>query len=187
MKIIINYDMLNAIDILNNPSSKFTLVKCKTRQWLKDQLPILALVDMAICENDLKRLVTILAAQYMLTIVNDEIENKFFGFDYATKSELEKAKRNILTLSSQLQDLNIATNYELLLQSEMYEKRTKFILNDIHLPDLMVQKYIYIPAYDYSGDIKPVSIEQEHIVGTKEYVLTLGKPTHIHDLSLSSI
>jgi len=47
----------------------------------------------------------------------------------------------------------------------------------------MEKKYINVPVYDSIGDIKTVSIEQEHIIGSKQYVLSLGSPNQVRSLA----
>ena len=186
MKLIINYDFFNAIKLLNTSESKLTLVKCKTKYWVKKQLPILSLLDLAFFWNDTKDFVSILLMQYIITIAYAGLDARYNGLDFSTQREYNDCHKKILKLSSQLQDLNIATNYELLLQSELYYQDTHVEFNGL-IPDIVSKKYINIPAYDYCGDIKDVSVEQEHIIGTKEYVLTLGSPKSVHDLSFSTI
>lgn len=79
-------------------------------------------------------------------------------------------------LSLQLNELNVKTSGELLLDSKVYHKQHKFVLSEKGIPGIMQNKYINIPTYD-NGDIKETSILQEHKIGTKEYVLSLGSPT----------
>ena len=36
-----------------------------------------------------------------------------------------------------------------------------------------------VPSYTFNGDIKDTSVLQEHIIGSKEYVLSLGSPKKV--------
>ena len=97
------------------------------------------------------------------------------------------ATSRLNTLVSQLNDLNVNTDYDLLLQSEHYETKYKIKLNEKKLPYLLESKYIMVPTYSYSGEIKDTSILQEHVVGSKEYVLSLGSPQKKLKLAYSGI
>ena len=41
-----------------------------------------------------------------------------------------------------------------------------------------------VPTYDFKGTVSETSMLQEHVVGTKSYVLTLGSPKRKHQHSL---
>lgn len=91
----------------------------------------------------------------------------------------DKSSRSLKKLVSQLENLNISTSYDLLLQSEVYHKKYKIEVNKEQLPHLAESKYIFVPSYTYSGDKQDTSILQEHIVGSKEYILSLGSPKKV--------
>ena len=40
----------------------------------------------------------------------------------------------------------------------------------------MIKKYISLPSYNYNGEITETLILQEHVIGSKEYILSINKP-----------
>lgn len=186
MKLVINYDFFEYISKINNSDSNLVLVKSRSKRFIKADLPFYTLFCMA-TGSSLKETIGIVSFEYLFTLALLNLDKVKERNKVLLGQELKKNKYQLISLASKLNDLNISTEYELLLQSELYYKETKFILNDYHLPDLMVKKYINIPAYDYSGDIKPISVEQEHIIGTKEYVLSLGSPKSVRSFATQGI
>lgn len=91
----------------------------------------------------------------------------------------DQSSDNLKKLVSQLEDLNVSTDYDLLLKSEVYDKKYKVEINKEQLPHLAESKYIFVPSYTYNRDKKDTSILQEHIVGSKEYILSLGSPKKV--------
>lgn len=89
----------------------------------------------------------------------------------------QQALHRLGLLISQMNSLEFNTNFNLLLNSQIYEKKYNIKFNENKLPSLLQQKYILIPTYDYKGEIKKTSFVQEHVVGSKEYILSLGTPS----------
>ena len=89
----------------------------------------------------------------------------------------EDSSNNLKRLVSILKELNVDTTYELLKKSECYHKIYNLKLNEKKIPQIIESKYILLPSYDYKGDITNTSLLQEHVVGSKTYVLSLGKPS----------
>ena len=79
-------------------------------------------------------------------------------------------------MARQLNDLNVKTDYELLLESELYKKEYKIQVNEKKLPYIAESKYIMVPTHSFNGNMTETSILQEHVVGSKKYVLSLGSP-----------
>ena len=73
-------------------------------------------------------------------------------------------------------NINVKTNYEMLLKSELYEQKYKIELNDDILLSIKEEKYIYVPSYGFDGQEKETSILQEHNLGTQSYMLSVGEP-----------
>lgn len=86
-----------------------------------------------------------------------------------------------------MESLNIFTSYDLLLKSKVYDKKYKVEMNKEQLLHIAEEKYILVPSYTYNGDTKDTSALQEHIVGSKQYVLSLGSPKKVLKPSYSSI
>ena len=87
-----------------------------------------------------------------------------------------KSSNKLKKIVSQLKDINVSTEYNMLLNSELYEKTNKIEFDENKKPFLMQEKYIYVPSYGFNGKEKETSILQEHEIGTKEYFLSVGEP-----------
>lgn len=78
---------------------------------------------------------------------------------------------DLFILSEKLGALNIDTNRMLLMNA--YKYKTEYEINsDKKIPRLVQKKYINIPT----TDDKEASLLQEHVVGTRTYTLSKGKP-----------
>ncbi len=86
--------------------------------------------------------------------------------------------RELRILSKLLSDININTSYELLLDSENYKTEYKLKFDESKIPYIKQDKYINIPVYN-DGDIKEVSLVQEHVIGSKKYSLSYGSPSKV--------
>lgn len=94
---------------------------------------------------------------------------------YTGKTKEKIAMEELCDLSLKLNQLNIKISGELLLDSIEYYKEHKFVLSENGIPGVMQNKFINIPVYN-DGDIEETSILQEHKIGTRQYVLSLGSP-----------
>ena len=98
----------------------------------------------------------------------------------------DKSADELKRLVPKLKELNVSTNYDLLLKSELYEKKYKIEFNESKIPSLMQEKYILVPSYSFSGEVLDTSIKQEHEVGTKRYVLSIGEPEKRYKMAFSN-
>lgn len=83
---------------------------------------------------------------------------KVFKEKFGSKTLQESAIDSIRDLSYQFNNQNINTTPELLLNSYVYHKKYKLAMNG------------------KAGVIRESSILEEHKIGSREYVLTLGSP-----------
>lgn len=97
-----------------------------------------------------------------------------------------EAIKDLTELSHQLGEANISTSVILLLESVAYSTKYKINFNEKKFPYILQEKYIMIPTYA-NGNIKETSILQEHEIGSKEYVLSLGSPTRVLKPAFSNI
>ncbi len=95
------------------------------------------------------------------------------------------SEQNLLELVGQLTEINVKTNYDMLLKSELYEKEYKFEHNEKTLLALTEKKYIYVPTYGFDGKEQTTSILQEHDIGTRDYTLSVGEPDKQYRLVLA--
>lgn len=181
MKILVNYDLINSIKNVNEPMSPFKIVRNKKASWAKFNLPIYTAIDLTF--NKLETIPLVLAFQFGLLLTAEMVANSVMGFDiYKNESD-----RNLKRLVPQLQDLNVETDYDMLLKSELDDKSYRFRLNDKKIPELIETKYILVPSYNYQGDIKSTSIQQDHVVGSKTYVLSIGSKQRQMQLAYANI
>lgn len=170
MKIIINYDLIEKI---KEAKTGFSLIKTSKKVFLKATRTemfyiILSLFSSNFIENILKNGLQVFTFYLVLHWLFETID--------INRNKI-KALEEIKRLAIQLKDLNICTEHELLMDSYVYEKENE-IMNDEDsvLPKINQKKYIMVPVYD-DGQIKEVSLMQEHIIGSKSYVISLGEPT----------
>ena len=186
MKIMVNYDFFKRVKYLNTSDSKLTLFKIRTEDWLVKELPLFSFFNFLLTYPKLSYMVYFDMLGFLLFNFGYEIKAKKLNCDLFALRVLRKYRKQLAKLSSQFNNLNIHTDYDLLLETELYYKETKLVFSK-GLPDIVEKKYYNVPSYTITGDIEPVSIEQEHVVGSKEYVLTLGSPSKIHDYAPNPI
>lgn len=95
---------------------------------------------------------------------------------YTGKTPEQTAIEELRKFSLKLNQQNVKTSGELLLASKEYYREHKFVVSENGVPGVMQNKFINIPTYN-NGSIEETSILQEHKIGSKKYVLSLGSPT----------
>ena len=175
MKLIINYDFFNEINNVNNPLTPLKIIRNNSFRYcyLVSVWSIINIFEKASLEHDLQRLLLwgsmYLAFDYT---VNFSFFKKFDNMDiYAYRANMKLRK-----LPSLLNDINVKTDYDMLLQSELYEKNYKIEKNDNKSFSLTERKYIYVPSYGYNGEENETSILQEHDIGSNIYTLSVEEP-----------
>lgn len=169
MKLEINFDFWEAIRDAREPLTTLKLLRKNRR------ISTLALGFDIIFQIDPKILPFAFIGQVAYFVLGDRIFFHLVGADLYQ----EKASNQLTTLVPKLEQLHVSTNYNLLTQSELEEKSYKIQLNENKLPELLESKYILVPTYDSNDNIKETSIMQEHVIGTKQYVLTLGSRRNV--------
>lgn len=169
MKLLINYDLINAVKNVNEPLTLFKIVRNEKNKYYKDVLPSFLMLDTLICMKNIERIPIILLAQYATSSAIIYSAAKAQDDQYKHNS-----RNSLIKLTNKLKDLNIDTEYNLLSKSTLDGKVINLSLNEKKLPVLTEKKYILVPAYQYDGRVKEVSVEQEHVIGSNEYVLSLG-------------
>jgi hypothetical protein len=113
--------------------------------------------------------------QWITTMLGVQVLMKL-GFVFARKySTVMSADSELLRLLVKLREAGIKTDLELLKDAKEDTVEYKFINEDARLK-LRENKYILVPTNDGFGGIKDVSVLQEHNIGSKVYVLSLGSP-----------
>ena len=180
MKLVINYDFFNAIKDVKEPYGVLKVVRNNSGKYIR-RLPIWGTLNYIVFQNMYDTLGALMC-QYMLIFGSDLLVDKAIGIDtYATK-----AMNRLKKLVGELDNINVKTSYDLLLDSELYEKNYRIEFNDSKIPFLLEEKYILVPSYSYSGEVRDTSILQEHEVGTENYVLSVQEPVKKYKLVLSN-
>lgn len=170
MKLVINYDLIDAIKNVKEPYGVLKVVRNNRHGYIA-RMPLWGLFDY-VYFRDIQNTLAALMFQYMLIMGSDMLIDKSMGIDYyATMST-----KNLKTLIAELETINVMTNYNLLLQARLYDKAYKFTFNKDKTPIIMQEKYIDVPSYNYDGNLKDTSILQEHMIGSSSYVLSVGEP-----------
>ena len=169
---------MNAILDVNQEYGPFKIIRNNKKRWATINLPMYTIIDYAI-NRDIKVTLNILAIQFGI-LLGSEL---FAGI--ITKNDIYKieAIKKLKTLVLELNDNYISTDYNLLLNSNLYQRNYKIYLNEDKLPEMLESKYVLVPTYDFNGNVKDTSILQEHIIGTNKYVLSLGSPTKQYKLA----
>ncbi len=187
MKIMINYDFVEALRNVNEPFGPMKVVRNNMYQHLKFNYPLVLTFDTIYCTlgNRLDILPWMLGVNVLITegipIASAYMANKVVGGDlYKKMSEVKLAK-----LVSEFNNNYISTDYDLLLQSEYYDHIMEVNTSDNKMPVIVSKKYVLVPTYTYSKDVEDTSIEQEHVLGTTDYVLSVGTPKKARKLVLA--
>ena len=188
MKIINDYDFSQALRDANEPFGPIKVFRNGIYSRLKFNYPLFLAFDAiyAMVSQDYQKLPGMLANQVIFT---EEIY-MLLGYlsKYFTKVDIFEAvaKARLLMLAENLNNNNISTDYDLLLKSQYYDHNMKISINENKIPIITSKKYIMVPTYNPYGDVEDTSIEQEHVLGTKEYVLSVGTPKKVRKLVLAN-
>jgi len=181
MKIRINFDMVNAILNVNQKFGPFKVIRNNQKRWITVYLPFYLIFDIAL----LRKVASIpicLILQYGHLLTAEIYYEEVYKRDIYKEKSIEDLKR----LAILFNDLNLKTSYDLLLSSELYDKKYKIQVSDNFL-NLKEEKYILVPTINYNGEIRDTSILQEHFIGTDDYVLSIGSPEKKLKLAYSNI
>ena len=171
MNIIINYDFWEHILDAKEELTPFKIIRNNKRKWARFQFPLYTLVD-AVVTGDLRATILCLTIQFGGLIGVEYFACKSFDDDAYAKI----AKKDLTSLAQKMNDNYVKTSYPLLLDSEYYDRQFKIHFNESKLPEMVEKKYVLVPTYGLDGNINTISIVQNHVVGSKEYVLTVGTP-----------
>ena len=170
MKLRINYDLIEALKNVNEPFGPFKIVRNHKREWVRFNLPIYTFYDYVILKNIPNTLICLMLQLGLLTSIEH-----LSGF--LAKVDIYKLNSEdyLKLLVNRLSILDIETDYNLLLQSKLYDKNYRLNINKDKLPEIMESKYILLPSYKYNGEVEDTSLLQEHIIGSKDYYLSVKK------------
>ena len=177
MKIIINYDLIDKIKDINEAYGIFKIIRNNRQELAIYIIPTCLPIDIIIAHESSKTALVLVMFQ-ILTYLAIELTEYIDLGDYYKKLAIKDLKRLVSLLKSN----DIDTDFDLLKESMVYAKKYKLKINRDNLIEILESKYILIPTYDFNGHIKKTSFLQEHVIGSHEYVLSLGKFEKKHDL-----
>ena len=182
MKLIIHYDVINAILNVNEEMNCFKVIR-NSKKRLAILAPSWFLLSYIIQRNIPESIMTTLLT-CVLSAGRTSFDQKMLGFD----SYKNKSSNDLKKLVSELKEfLYLDTSYDLLLESKLTERNYKINFDKENLLSMLESKYILVPTHDFSGNIKNTSLLQEHYVGSNDYVLSIGLPAKQLKFAYSSI
>lgn len=102
----------------------------------------------------------------------------FGGSELALKSFTEQeAQLRLNNLASSLTKINIYTSAESIKQAKLYKVQYQIVRDK--KPTLQQNKFLMLPTTG-SFNADEVSLQQEHTIGSKEYILSIGEPKKAH-------
>lgn len=175
MKLIINYDLINEINKANT-GIDFQRLSTKSGIYL-GTITTLNLTTFALGQgvNPIGLTTGIFYAAFI-----------FGGSELALRSiNTQQAENRLRNLSSSLTKINIYTDTESIKKARLYKTKYKVVRTD-GKTFLQQNKYIMLPT-DGTFNADEVSLLQEHNIGAREYVLSMGEPKKAHSKSLSKV
>lgn len=99
-------------------------------------------------------------------------------------SPRHKAWIELIILTEVLrQEMNINTSVENIMNSEIYQKNYK-LAKDGRV-GVIRERFINLPIVNALGEEDVTSVKEEHLIGSKKYVLTLDKPVEQKEYKLA--
>ncbi len=161
MKIKVNYDVMNEIDIVNKGYDLRQNIKVSTSAFF---------VAFLINSKSFASISMGLAYAFLnIPILN------FLDKQLGIKKRL--SEENLTEFTGKLKNIYVYTNTDLLQEAELIKTDYKFIRQENGLFALKEDKYIKVPVEKYFDNQKQKVIHQEHIVGKKDYDVSVGEPS----------
>lgn len=174
MKLIINYDLINEIAIANTGiNMKRFMAKMELNMGIITAINLITLASSQ----------TTMPNTFISGLINGTI---IFGGSELITREFNKeiAETRLRKLASSLGTINIYTDSDLLKEGKLYKTQYK-IVRENDKTALQQNKYIMIPTTG-NFNANEVSLHQEHNIGSREYILSMGEPKKAYSKSLSS-
>lgn len=162
MKINVNYELISKIG-----EAKIGINVHRVGKKMAFLNGVMTAVSFMITPNDPKQIAAHILYSFSL------ISFQSLGLELAgSRRQKEEANESLKELSCKLNDINVSTNSSLLMEAESYKTKYKINFNDGIIPKVIQNKYIMVPTRN-EGE---VSLLQEHIIGTRDYDLSVGEP-----------
>ena len=181
-KIIINYDLFDAILNVNGEMTPLKIIRNNKKVIAFWYLPVLTVLNLSASKNLLKTF-EMLCMEFGMLIGSALFYNLVIGIDDYKNQSIEDLK----TLVYKLKEMYVNTDYELLTQSKLIRRNYQVKYSKENFLAILESKYFLVPTYDFNNNVKNTGILQEHLIGTNEYVLSLGSPKKELKLAHASI
>ena len=186
MKLLVNYDFFDAVRNVNEPLNPMKIIRNEKKKY-GILFPLYLSIILAAKEYGDIDTSNLIDARYIMLYMMRSC-GFCMSLDFAVEAIIKKLSNSktdtyarkaiarLQTLALMLDDINVHTTYDMLLASELYHKKVYLDSSESKRPILVSQKYIYVPSYGFDGEEKTTSILQEHVIGTKEYILSQDEP-----------
>lgn len=174
MKLIINYDLINEISNANT-GINIKRIYAKMGIYMGTLLTLNIAATLAGSESA--------PTNITFGIVNGIII--FGGSEFALKDfTKEAAEKRLRTLVPTLSKINIYTDLDSLKSARLY--KTQYRIDKDEKPSIIQTKFIMLPTTNMLN-ADEVSLQQDHKIGSKEYVLSIGEPKKSESKILSKV
>lgn len=172
MKLVINYDLINEIKKAN---TGINFKRFYIKQGIYTGTMIAVNLSSFIARHELVPSTIYFGIPYGLFV---------FGSSEFLSRNLNKREADfkISQLASSLSKINIYTDAESLKNAELYKTQYKLV-RDKKIA-IQENKFMMIPTNSTLNADK-ISLQQEHVIGSDEYVLSIGEPKRSENKVLS--
>lgn len=182
MKITINYDFFDAILNVNTGMTPMKVIRNNKKVIAFWYFPVLTVLNYS-ASKKLKDVLNLFALEFGMLVGTVLFYYVITGMDDYKNQSIEDLK----TLVYKLKENHINTDYELLIQSELIKRKYQVKFDKEGVLRILESKYFLVPTYDFNNNVKNTSILQEHLIGTNDYVLSIGSPKKEFKLAHASI
>lgn len=162
MKINVNYELMSKI---GEAKKGFNVHRVSKK--IGTIMGFMSLVAYIISPNDIREIIE--SITYSFTLCSAQSISLELAGSFSNR---EKAQEELRILASRLNAIDVHTDLELLLEAEKYKTQYKIAFSDGIVPKVMQNKYIMVPTCND----EEVSLLQEHVICTRDYVLSVGEP-----------
>lgn len=170
MKLIINYDLIKKVNTANGIIDYKRIISKSFRLSTIGWLAGISFVGITYGYKDadlLSMLESYLTCNLGIMAMSSILER------FQKRTKAEDALEELEELALQMQTLGLDTSAELLKDATLIETKHEITFNHLK-PTIKEKKYILIHNYNYQKDIIETSLLQEHNLGSKDYILSIG-------------
>lgn len=172
MKIKINYDVIDKIQNFNRGYDLKRIAFANTISGLLTFL-ISSSIVLPISDHKISSMITIGTSSVFGTLLWTYI---YISVDKAKSLSKSIAENKLQNLVRNLKKVQVHTNLSALQEAKVIKTSYKLKLDDQKKPFVKQDKYIQVCAYNSLGDQYNETLHQEHIIGTKDYDISVGEP-----------